>query len=67
MISKTWLTAIIMLAVNILPHLGVLDVNAEDLTTTVATIVNIVGPLFIWFRGWYMGRHTIAGRALPTR
>lgn len=44
-------------------------VNVDDnaLMNFITLGVEIFGPIFIVFRGWAMGRHTLSGRALPSR
>src|SRR5882757_7259848 len=37
---------------NVLPMFGV-QIASEDLTTTITTIINIVGPIYIYLRGWW--------------
>lgn len=66
MTSHTWATALAMLLANVLPMVGV-TVGNEDLTTTLVTIVNVIGPLYIWFRGWYTGHFTFGGTRLTPR
>lgn len=52
-----------MLLANVLPMFGV-QVATEEITQAIVTIVNIVGPLYIWFRGWKTGHHTFGGTRL---
>jgi hypothetical protein len=52
-----------MLLANVLPMFGV-QIATEDLTTMITTAVNIVGPLYIWLRGWYTGHFTLGGTRL---
>ena len=49
-----------MLLANVLPLFGV-EVATEDLTTTIQTVINIAGPLYLWFRGWKTGHFTLGG------
>ncbi len=63
MTSHTWATAVAMLLANVLPMFGV-QVATEDITQMLVTAVNIFGPLYIWFRGWKTGHHTLGGTRL---
>jgi hypothetical protein len=63
MTSHTWATALIMLLANVLPMFGV-EVRSEDLTQALTTIINIVGPLYLYFRGVWTGHFTLGGTRL---
>jgi hypothetical protein len=63
MTSHTWATALVMLLANVLPMFGV-QVATEDLTTTITTLINIAGPIYIWLRGWWTGHFTLGGTRL---
>ena len=36
----------------------------EELTQALTTIINIVGPIYIWLRGWYKGHFSLGGTRL---
>jgi len=63
MTSHTWATAVVMILANVLPLFGV-QINSEELTQFVVTAINIVGPIYIWLRGWYTGHFTLGGTRL---
>jgi hypothetical protein len=46
-----------------LPLFGV-QVASEDLTHAIVRIGDIVGPLYLWFRGWKTGHFTFGGTRL---
>jgi hypothetical protein len=65
--SKTWIAAIVMLLAAGLRLLPGVNVDDNALMNFITLGVEIFGPIFIVFRGWAMGRHTLSGRALPSR
>ena len=58
--APTFLTAVVVLVSQVLPLVGI-HIAGADLTTTVNTVIAIVGGLIILYRQWSSGRSTLAG------
>lgn len=52
--SQTIISVFVILASQILPHLGV-QIGSDALTTTITTIASIVAAAYIWFRRHQQG------------
>lgn len=59
--SQTYLTTLVMILATVLPKLGIM-VGSEELTTTIQTIVVIVGGLWVMWRRFQTGDINIFGQ-----
>lgn len=58
--SQTYITAAVVVITNVLAWFGI-EVGSESLTTTIVTLVNVVGSLYIMWRRYQTGDITPLG------
>lgn len=58
--SQTIVSVFVVLAAQILPHLGV-NIGNDALTTTITTVVTLGAAVWIWIRRYQQGDVTASG------
>ena len=58
--SHTIVVVFVIIMAHVLPMIG-LNIGSDQLTTTVQTIVDIGGGIYIWYRRVKVGDVTVAG------
>lgn len=61
MFSQTYASVIVIVLAQLLPKLGV-EIGSDQLTTTITTILTIVGALWVLIRRHRAGDVTLFGR-----